>query len=293
MAVVHAAPVDHGRLSRMMTTDFCPWANRFVYWLKEPVGWFALATAVSVTIGLYFSPIGWTLAASLAAIIVTGMAWPWVAVHVTSCALYSPIVALVWTDAQSPIGDHSVCNRIARRRDGVERDDWRAPLKMLLVVGAKASSFASSMQSDDAVQRRGLDIIMPPGVIGATMLAGLVALSVVVCYAYYPAASECLEEIGIARAECLSAANSGQVEHALHWLPVWEGWSRRLEVGTFLRTGQVRPYQRMQGYLIRKKLELLEHELEHDPPEPEETQQVVRNLQGTDSRWVRAFRETE
>ena len=45
-----------------------------------------------------------------------------------------------------------------------------------------------------------------------------------------------------------------------------------LEIGTFIRTGQLRPYQQMQGYLIRKKLELLEHELEHDPPEIEETQ---------------------
>ncbi|MBB3204879.1 uncharacterized protein (DUF58 family) [Rhodopirellula rubra] len=87
MAIVHAAPDEQGWLSRLMTTDFCPWANRFVYWLKEPVGWFALATAVSVMIGLYFSPIGWTLAASLTAIMLTGMAWPWVAVRVTQCTL--------------------------------------------------------------------------------------------------------------------------------------------------------------------------------------------------------------
>ena len=63
-----------------------------------------------------------------------------------------------------------------------------------------------------------------------------------------------------------------------------------MEVGTFIRTGQIRPYQRMQGYLIRKKLELLEHELEHDPFELEETQQVVRNILATNSRWVRSFR---
>lgn len=87
MAVVHAAPEEHGRLSRLLTTDFCPWANRFVYWLKEPVGWFALATAISVMIGLYISPIGWTLAASLTAIMVAGMAWPWLAVRVTRCGL--------------------------------------------------------------------------------------------------------------------------------------------------------------------------------------------------------------
>lgn len=162
-----------------------------------------------------------------------------------------------------------------------------------LVSSAKSGSFASSIQDTDARPRRGFDIIVPPGVIGATMLAGLVALSVVACYAYYPSPDECLDEISMARAECLSAANSGQVDHALFWLPVWEDWSRRLEVGTFLRTGQVRPYQRMQGYLIRKKLELLEHELEHDPFEPEETQQVVRQILGTNSRWVRSFRTVD
>lgn len=162
-----------------------------------------------------------------------------------------------------------------------------------LVAGAKEGSFASSLQNEDAAPRRGLDIIVPPGVIGATMLAGLVTLSVVACYAYYPSPRECLNEIGVARAECLSAANSGQVEHALAWLPLWEDWSRRLEVGTFIRTGQIRPYQRMQGYLIRKKLELLEHELEHDPFEPKETKQVVIEILGTNSRWVNAFRSAE
>lgn len=158
-----------------------------------------------------------------------------------------------------------------------------------LVKNAQAGSFASSMQTVDAAPRRGLDIIVPPGVIGATMLAGLIGLSVVACYAYYPSPRECLEEIRLARGECLSAANSGHVDHALFWLPVWEDWSRRLEVGTFIRVGQVRPYQRMQGYLIRKKLELLEHELEHDPFEMDETRAVVREVMETNSRWVRSF----
>lgn len=158
-----------------------------------------------------------------------------------------------------------------------------------LIKNAKAGSFASSLVDTDVGKRRGFDVVVPPNVIGATMLAGLVALSVVACFAYYPPADECLEEIKMARGECLSAANSGQIEHAMFWLPVWEDWSRRLEVGTFIRTGEVRPYQRMQGFLIRKKLELLEHELEHDPFEPEETRKVVREVLSTNSRWVRAF----
>ncbi|TWT50921.1 hypothetical protein Pla22_36640 [Rubripirellula amarantea] len=98
MAIVHAAPDEQGWLSRLMTTDFCPWANRFVYWLKEPIGWFALATAISIMIGLYFSPIGWTLAASLTAIMAIGMAWPWIAVRVTVCGL-QPETAAVHEDA--------------------------------------------------------------------------------------------------------------------------------------------------------------------------------------------------
>lgn len=88
MAIVHAAADEQGWLSRLLTTDFCPWANRFVYWLKEPIGWFALATAISVMIGLHFSPIGWTLAASLTAIMAIGMAWPWIAVHIIRCGLH-------------------------------------------------------------------------------------------------------------------------------------------------------------------------------------------------------------
>ncbi|MGB7329085.1 MAG: DUF58 domain-containing protein [Rubripirellula sp.] len=93
-----------------MTTDFCPWANRFVYWLKEPIGWFVLATAVSVLIGLYFSPIGWTLAASLTAIMVVGMAWPLVAIHVTTCHLRPEVDCIHEGDACRMIV--SVRNRI-------------------------------------------------------------------------------------------------------------------------------------------------------------------------------------
>ncbi|WP_417735128.1 DUF58 domain-containing protein [Rosistilla oblonga] len=81
------ASQEPNRLSRLLTTDFCPWANRYLYWLKEPVGWFVLATAISVIVGIYLAPIGWTLAAALAAVIVVGMAWPAVAVRAVESSL--------------------------------------------------------------------------------------------------------------------------------------------------------------------------------------------------------------
>jgi hypothetical protein len=143
---------------------------------------------------------------------------------------------------------------------------------------------------DEPLPTASWDRVVSPTVVGAVMIAGLVAISVVMCYGYYPPPRDVLEEIAVARAECLSAANAGQVEHAAHWLEIWDDWSRRLEVGTFLRTGELRPYQRVQGHLIRKKLELLEHELEHDPFELDVTRQVVREILATNRRWVQAFR---
>lgn len=97
MAVVHDPPPVQGRVSKILTTDFCPWANRFVYWLKEPVGWFVVATAISVIVGLYVAPIGWVLAACLSSLIAIGMVWPWVAVRSVSCSL-RPEIAEVHED---------------------------------------------------------------------------------------------------------------------------------------------------------------------------------------------------
>lgn len=87
MDKVHAGPSDAAWSTRLLMTDFCPWANRFVYWLKEPVGWFILATAVSLMVGQYVSPVGWVMASSLSCLIMVGMLWPAIAVRGAVCSL--------------------------------------------------------------------------------------------------------------------------------------------------------------------------------------------------------------
>lgn len=99
--------------------------------------------------------------------------------------------------------------------------------------------------------------------VGLTCLAGLIALSVVGCYAYYPAPDEVQEEMRIVRVEILSGASSRDFERVLHFTPELERWTRMLEVGYFLRNFELRPYQSMQAHLLRKKIELLEHACEH------------------------------
>ncbi len=88
MAIASEVLKANNRLSQMLTADYCPWANRFVYWLKEPIGWFVLATLASVLVGMFLSPMGWTLTAGLTAILLFGMGFPWLATRLISCGLH-------------------------------------------------------------------------------------------------------------------------------------------------------------------------------------------------------------
>jgi uncharacterized protein (DUF58 family) len=142
MSAAYTLPKGKSWLSRILTTDFCPWANRFVYWLKEPVGWFALATLISVLIGLYLSPIGWTLAASLTAIMVTGIAWPWIAVRVTQCGLQPGMEA---------VHEDTACRMVVSVRNRIPIPVW----------GLAIEGYLDSQASDVAKPTVGLACVPP------------------------------------------------------------------------------------------------------------------------------------
>lgn len=75
------------RAFALANTDFCPWANKYVYWLKQPVGWFAIAALLSFLVGAFVSPNGWILMCVILVIMAVGMAWPWLAVRAVEGAL--------------------------------------------------------------------------------------------------------------------------------------------------------------------------------------------------------------
>jgi uncharacterized protein len=108
---------------------------------------------------------------------------------------------------------------------------------------------------------------IPAPVLGFTVLVGLVAFSIVGCFAYYPEPEEVFEEMRIVRTEAMSAALSQEPDNALRWIEAWEDWTRRLEVGHFLRGGELSEYHRMKARVMRNHLELLEHEIEEGTPE--------------------------
>lgn len=131
------------------------------------------------------------------------------------------------------------------------------------------------------------DIIVPPTVLGGLSLVGLVIFSGVGCYAYYPPAGEVFEEISIAKAEALSGGLTGDATHAEYWIDVYQEWTRKLEVGTFLRTGGLTEYQQWKARLVREHLEMLKHSVEDG--HREETREWVSKVQRSHSRMKAAF----
>lgn len=83
------SPITHA--SRALSTvghyDFCPWANRYVYWLKHPLGWFVIAIGASAFIGLFIASQAWIVAAVLALVLLTGVAWPWISMRGITAAM--------------------------------------------------------------------------------------------------------------------------------------------------------------------------------------------------------------
>ncbi len=135
------------------------------------------------------------------------------------------------------------------------------------------------------------DIIVPPSVLGGLALLGLVIFSGVGCFAYYPPADEVFEEIGIAKGEALSAGLTGNVTHAEYWIDVYQEWTRKLEVGVFLRKGQLTDYQRWKARLVREHLEMLKHSVEDG--EQDEARAWVSKVARSHNRMRSAFLESE
>lgn len=142
-------------------------------------------------------------------------------------------------------------------------------------------------ETPEPAQTGRMDIVVPPSVLGTLSLVGLVIFSGVGCFAYYPPASEVFEEIRIAKGEALSAGLSGDATHAEYWIDVYQEWTRKLEVGTFLRNGQLTDYQRWKARLVREQLEMLKHTVEDG--EHEEARQWISKLQRSHKRMRDAF----
>ena len=74
-------------MSATLNHDFCPWANRYVYWLKQPIGWFVIAAGACLLIGLTLEPQAMIMFAAIMAFMLVGVLWPWIEIQGLACRL--------------------------------------------------------------------------------------------------------------------------------------------------------------------------------------------------------------
>jgi uncharacterized protein len=128
---------------------------------------------------------------------------------------------------------------------------------------------------------------LPAPVVGGVALVGLVLFSVLGCYSYYPAPATALAELRLVNTEVISASYSGNRKHAEFFLPLAEDWTRRMQVGLYLRARRVSEYQRMKARIYLDKLELLEHALADD--DLDEVREHAQDAQRAYTRMRDAF----
>ena len=112
-----------------------------------------------------------------------------------------------------------------------------------------------------------MDKVLPGWLVTSLTIAGLLLFSVAGCYLYYPAKEEALEQMTTFNIEAVAAANTGNWEGAMKWIEFQQDLARRLEVGSFIRSGELSEYHRTKARILRENLELLKHEVEDQDKE--------------------------
>ena len=105
------------------------------------------------------------------------------------------------------------------------------------------------------------DFALPPWIIGLAACTGVIGVSVIGTYIYYPAAAPLLDELSAINGECVVSANTGNWENVDKLVPLCDDLSRRLEVGVFLREGSVSDFKRAKAKIYREKLDELRDDI--------------------------------
>lgn len=102
-----------------------------------------------------------------------------------------------------------------------------------------------------------VDIEIPGPILGGIALVGLVVLSTLGCYVYYPPPSETLEDMAMVKANYFVAIQTGDAPEAVKAIEVYDNMTRKLQVGHFLRRGKLDEYQQTKARVLRGRLEQL------------------------------------
>ena len=111
--------------------DFCPWANKYVYWIKQPIGWVVCGAFFSLLVGIFIGSQGYVLMSAFIALLILGAVWPWLSMKGVSSKLSFQVSRS--EEKQKTVAILNVVNR------------WPVPIFGLMVEG----KFLQDLVSED------------------------------------------------------------------------------------------------------------------------------------------------
>ena len=104
---------------------------------------------------------------------------------------------------------------------------------------------------------KSMDIIIPGPILGGITLVGLVILSGLGCYVYYPPPTDTIEDMALSKANYFVAIQTVDSVEAVKEIEIYDNLTRKLQVGHFLRTWELDEYKQTKAKVLRGRLEQL------------------------------------
>lgn len=155
-------------------------------------------------------------------------------------------------------------------------------------IGQRIEAILAKPAEDVSSQPTLLNANVPGPVLGSTAIVGLIVLSVVGCFVYYPSPDETFEDMRYVKADALSYASSKDVEKAVKSIERYDDLTRKLQVGYYLRTWEISEFQQAKAKLLRGRLEQLKDLLEAN--EFERVRDANTSVSNAHRRVVAAFK---
>jgi len=110
--------------------------------------------------------------------------------------------------------------------------------------------------------KKNYDRVVPGWILGMITVVGLVAASIGGAYMYYPPPEQVMPDLFAIHTECVIAAKTEKWDAVRKWVPMCDDLSRRLEVGIFLREGEVSEFCAANAAIYRQSLDDLRDAIE-------------------------------
>lgn len=139
---------------------------------------------------------------------------------------------------------------------------------VLMLVGAGFGKFDPQNRAMNWLTKtrpsssKSKDIVLPNSVVATVSLVGLVALSIVGCFVYYPETKEVRRELASLQADLNSAVAGKEWDNAAFLIPQQKDWAHKLVVGRYIRGQDWNRFQTMRKKVFLSKLEMLMHACE-------------------------------